>query len=1266
MATTQIQDALQGEELLAIGPPLLQQTDPSVWLQRLSLFTGRTLSDTALTNEQNYRAGRLTLLGQAVTQGTVQGLALSVDLTAADPVLNLSTGYGISSLGQDVVLTRAMRTTLSGLAVLNGDNGSYIADYAKFTPPAGPWAGVFLLQPVVVDVAGSVVDSGSQNLIVSGNLGASCDQDPSEAAFGDSQIVDAARLVLVTWPANDAALALPAAAPAATWRNRLVYAIFNTELTLDADTYLPWEPYGVPLALAGFDATSKLQFVDRSAVVRAGGLPRRRYLRPFQQNLSAVQPALANARVNQFAEQIGQELTPSSPAGLVANEFASLPPAGLLPSYTMDFVNRKALWCPSNWTVTAAPIFSEELEGAIETAMTAAPLDTTQNENIEILVPLPDAVFDPDILVTEQPSPQFQQELTAATLSRNIVLQHRNVIQQEVNTLAPLVNQPQIDTQAGLTSDELAQIAPSATPVFTPLASEDFGTTLSNGAYTSNDLQQLQQTANAAPYVVSANGASIPFFSTADLADMQTNGIQHFIDTINQRLNQANDLLDLVFLTAQTDIYRYRQNVLNTTDASRLAVSPILANIASGDTAAATAQNIHSYLASIQAPTTTPAPAAPTGAAPAATVAKAAAAPPSSPLLMKADLSIRNTSPAASSTFLNTQKLTTALPVKEISLQSVTAQGVVAKSAPISSFGAAQVSQIPTTPIDITQQSPIVGAQLNLRTLTIAERLAPSASQEAMFYSVGNRVAALQLLADLNLTIDDLPILVDNLPASTTPFVVADMRPGATRQAQLLTLVNNPSIVTPSSLNVNPDESTLFSTGIHVVEQNTQLLRAVEARIQQYQDFLALAAAALVRVENDIAGAQSLLGQLDNDLTQSRQNLSFVGALFADEQTRVANVNAQRAATLGQYVTFVAYIRPRTIIEGEDAPSRQLVPANVASPVPACLKQTVAIPPELSEIVSLLREAPVIWFPPILTLLPKLQRPSLVQNLAVTMQARASLMLKTPAQVSSAESTAGVFAPSIANIFSANQQTMRSFQAVRSSFNPAVLTGQSWSAQIGTIGNIAAIGDLLNSPAVDPQTTNSVARSLQQISSVATCLYTRVCQALPVDRLEWANFLNNGSVSLQNLAVLPGWNTQPYIDRQQMQLLVDWLYQQIDTTNSTSVSLMNDLVATAILLASQAPVDNIVAGAVALRATPVIGNPIRLTLPSDRIAAGMSVQLYSGGDLAARAVVSDLDNSGVNATVTDIYKPNVALEANDAAHFSGLDQNAVVFRAFSS
>ena len=745
-------------------------------------------------------------------------------------------------------------------------------------------------------------------------------------------------------------------------------------------------------------------------------------------------------------------------------------------------------------------------------------------------------------------------------------------------------------------------------------------------------------------------------------SSLTTNGIQHFIDRVNAKLNDANDLLDLAFLTAQTDIYRYRQNVLNTTDASRLAVSPILANIASGDTAAATAQNIRDYLNSIQ----TPAPPTAVSGTVSAVMPPTTAPSPGG----AQSFAFRNTSPASRPTFLASPRVSI-LPtpvISRIPVQETAARALVpAVSTTFVPLSPQEVAQVPVLPIDITQQSPIVGAQLNLRTLTIAERLAPSPAQEAMFYSVGNRVAVLQLLTDLDLTIDDLPILVDNLPSGTAPFVVADLRPNAdpNRTSLLFNLVNTPQITTPPA-DANPDESTLFSTGVHVLEQNTQLLRAIEARIQQYQDFLTLAAAALSRVQSNMSSAQSLLTQLRNDLTQSRQDMTYVQALFADEQTRVANVIAQRASVLNQYVTFVAYVRPRTVDVGVEAPSRQLVPANVASPVPACLKQSVAIPPELREIVSLLREAPVRWFPPILSQLPKLERPPLLQDLAVSTQARAALALQMPAPVSSAESATGVFAAAISNIFSANQQTIRSFQTARANFNTSTLVNQSWSAQVTTLGIVAAVGDLLSAAAVHPEITSAASRSLQQISSVATCLYTRVGQALPVDRLEWANFLNAGTVSLRNLAVLPGWTTQSYVDRQQMQLLVDWLYQQIDNNDSTAVSLMNDLIATAILLASQAPVDDIIAGAVALRTTPVIGSPIRLTLPSDRVAHGMSVQLYSGGNLAARAVVSDIDGSGVNATVTDIYQPNVALEANDVAHFTALDQNAVVYRAFSA
>jgi hypothetical protein len=141
------------------------------------------------------------------------------------------------------------------------------------------------------------------------------------------------------------------------------------------------------------------------------------------------------------------------------------------------------------------------------------------------------------------------------------------------------------------------------------------------------------------------------------------------------------------------------------------------------------------------------------------------------------------------------------------------------------------------------------------------------------------------------------------------------------------------------------------------------------------------------------------------------------------------------------------------------------------------------------------------------------------------------------------------------------------------------------------VQNIAAINDLISAESVHTEISNTVARIIQQVSSVATCLYTRVSVAQPIDRLTWAEYLRGAglSVQMQSLAILPGWNQLAYSDRQQMQLLVDWLFLQIDTTNSAATAFMSDVVRTAILLASDVPVDNIIPGGVIARTLPAIG-----------------------------------------------------------------------------
>ena len=1941
MPATPILDPVSGESLVGTEPQLQQQIAPGWWRQRLNLYTGRTLSVSALDGEQGYRGGLLGTLGQSVTAGTVSGLSLTLDLSGADPLLVVTPGYGITANGQDVVLNSTLKAHLSTLAVIDAVTGVEMYDFHQSVgdPTNSTYAGILLLQPVIAQVSGQMLDTGTLPIEVSGNLGASCDQDPSEYAFEDWQIADAVRLVYLPWPKGVPALPLPAKDPIATWRNRLAYAIFEAESLLGPDDQLPWAMLGLPVGLIAFDRgviwaantaftagqyitdpNSNLQlvtnagssgatqpaswntvyggtttdggvtwtnsglawkplFVDCSAVVRAGGMPRRRSVLPSQplplmqwqsdtdfvtgefiidgnQNVQLVQtggtsggpppswpttfgtittdgsvtwiengpsnwqpnknfaagqfvfdsngnmqhvltagvsgskepvwngiylptadgsvtwinngsgnppiiqPALAQARINQLSEQLSQVMVQQQPFNTLADIFPTLPPSGILPADALNFPQQRAPWLPPNWSVSAAPVRLEELETVLETGMTldllaaetSAPENASLLEPVEILVPLPDALYDTDILVVETVAPIFYQEVSQATAARNLTLQQLETVQQETNQLfaAAGPNQPSnpnlIDPNAGLTPDELA--GRNTPPPYTPAATETFGTVLqstwaassnysagqividgngaiqvvitagttgaaspawnttvagtttdgtvtwmnngpwawlpntayvvgqfvvdpggfiqtvstagasassppawlqpetpgqtrqdggviwqaggkgywqpnhayaagqlildgnnnieivvipgtsgptvpiwdpnpgqetreqtggvvwnnlghstwlantnyfpgqaildstgsiqtatNNGAtassppswlqpeaasqttpdgiiwqsggnalwqpdflysagqlildssnnvqivqtggisgdsvprwnltlaqttvdsgvvwqnlghsawqpgtsysagqaildssgniqvatiggtsgatlpawteganattmdaaviwtnkwsliwqpntnyaagqfildsnnnlqfaavldangnpqaagtigtsganrpawnetptdtttdgaitwsylaYYSSDLLQLKTVVSQAPYTTAftdSTGTSytISLLSTADLNNLSTNGLQTLITSLSARISQANDLLDTAFLTVQTDIYRYRQNVLGATAASALATSPILANIATGETASATSENLQTYISTLNPPPSSstgyqpsPPPYIPPVFHPIPTPVVLA----NRPILFK----VGALSVAARTQSLRSRAVTAGLShIKEIAFnpggtsfnlnptnlagQQQASSGVtgspfkmvdtnliasgVAKTfigiGPSMTQGGVQAGpaqivnpglNVAATPVDITSQSPLAGAQVNLRTLTIAQRLQQSPSQEAMFYSIGNRLSFLQALQtienDLNLVADDLPILVDNPPATppTTPTAVPVMihtfsewlGPSSVRnlnypdnQAAVQQAIQSPYLIADSA------EATLFSVGVRVAEQHTMLLRALEARVQQYSDFVTLCTNALNNIQNNIQQAQTYANQLKNNLLQDRQNVAFTSALLSDESQRVQGVNTQRQQVLATSVQLIAYTRARTLETIDTAPSRQLVPANVSNPVPACLQQSVAIPPEIREIVGQLREAPVNWLPSVSSQVANLERPILLQQLAFSAQTRAAQLLQLPLLPSSAAGESGVYAPTISTVYSANQQLFRGFEMQRAAVQPAALVNLSWSSQVASVQNFIAINDLISAEAVHTEISNAVARLVQQISSVATCLYTRVSIALPIDRLAWAEYLRGAglSVQLQSLGILPSWNQLSYTDRQQMQMLVDWLFLQIDNNNSAAMAFMSDVVRTAILLASDVPIDNIISGNILARVQPSLGSIVSLNLASERISSGMYVNLYSGASLAARAVVSDLDSNTVSATVTDVFTPGKYLETSDTAHFTTLTPQAVALR----
>ncbi len=160
--------------------------------------------------------------------------------------------------------------------------------------------------------------------------------------------------------------------------------------------------------------------------------------------------------------------------------------------------------------------------------------------------------------------------------------------------------------------------------------------------------------------------------------------------------------------------------------------------------------------------------------------------------------------------------------------------------------------------------------------------------------------------------------------------------------------------------------------------------------------------------------------------------------------------------------------------------------------------------------------------PSIQALLNRLERPIWLQDLAADLQSRAVAQLALPLRSSSAAAEPGVYAPVISNIYSANQQTMRTFQSQRVAFQPAQLVNQSWASQIQILKGVASAGDLLYSAAVHAEIVNATSRLMQQISSVATCLYARACQTLPIDKLDWAEFLMGTGVEYSYAGSLGG------------------------------------------------------------------------------------------------------------------------------------------------
>ncbi len=493
MSITPIEHPLPGERVLALAPADATEAADAArwWLRRPNLFPGRTLTGPTLSGRQDWATAHVALRARAFTPGVVRGLETALVEAAAGLAacrLALMQGIGLAASGEDLRLPQAHELGLAQLPVvadpsvfagLGGAGGAgegaggalagkivgpALGEVVAAQPDALPRVGILLLQPVSAERVGAFDPTDPCPLDGCGSS--------RVAAFEDWRIGDGARLLWYAWPEEWRTLPpLPPSGPA-HWRNLLAWRIFDAERTLGADATLPWEAWGVALGLVACDAAWTPLFLDRASVVRSGGRARWPRMGGGADGLGTHWrlPALWQAQLEQLAEQLSEQLTaagdpPPTGAELGAG-FVRLPPFGLLPAHVLDLETLRCDFFPAGFELDAAPLPLEQLDAALAEAASLAPLELALGERLRLLVPVPQAVFEPRLLLREVIDAEFARTLAAFELARARWLGARQGLRTRAAVLAraiagKAVAVPAIaDDAAALEAESLAPWGP--------------------------------------------------------------------------------------------------------------------------------------------------------------------------------------------------------------------------------------------------------------------------------------------------------------------------------------------------------------------------------------------------------------------------------------------------------------------------------------------------------------------------------------------------------------------------------------------------------------------------------------------------------------------------------------------------------------------------------------------------------------------------------------------------------------------------------------
>lgn len=1234
---------LARDELAVAALPAMTGRGGESWNQRLNLYAGRDLTATALSIEQRHRERHLTRLGRSLSPGIVEGLEVLVEPGPPDRLI-VGPGRGLLADGQDIVLAEARALPATALVTL--DATTPLPEQAGDPlPPPPSGIGVLLLVPVLVTQEAMAAGDAE------GAFAGPCPDDLSRIAFTDFRRYDAALLAFHPWPAG-----FPLHTGATRRRNLLAAEILAREAAAPAERApLPWNAIGLALALVELDPAGKVTLLDRGAVARKGGasIPRRALQVPGRGT-----PFLWQARLQQLAAQLEDELGSGWDAREAGSRLRFLPPVGVVPRAVWD-----AGFFPPAWHRVMVPVPLQQLELAIAASAGLAPFDLEADlvDVVKWLVPVPEEVYEPELLQIAALDPAFDAtvaDLLAATSgTRARRDQLRALVQQAVTFIDKQGLAAFAPDQSAIPGEDEAALAD---PPLEP--AERFARTRLTAP-----LIELRTALRASGRISADELARIDPDATDSPAYQ---GLGPFTADLQARLEEGDDRIDLGFTRLQAELYRVRQIVLDNEESTRLATSPVLAGIVrEGVSAVATSEAIRTYFAARRGR-----PVEEEGLALRAAVAPIASAIP----------------------------LPAARPVAGLGLDAIVREGRT-------DLAQALLDRTSRPERDVIRlKLPIPGEVRDFRTVTVADRLKLSAALEAKSSAVRLKSELLVSLRELGLPLDALPVpltppglavlpgpilqklMLDPFNVDQRAIIEQVLAPRRTairgegladpeslfllnalplsreeaevlRQRQLLGLfernlaltaaagrrsgLGDPDLVAAAiagRLDPDPpngDEAAFLSTAIGILEGTVAILRAVEGRIIELRGLLDRSEATLATLEAVLAEWRAALAESEKLLAEHRHDLMVARTLREEERERITAVNRRRQDIVDKEVRFVAFARPRVAspLSGRALP-RRVLPGRLQDPVLPCLDAHGRPPPELDAMLGALRDVPLGWLAAAGPLLDRLGRPEDLDRLVVTAVARARQSATAPAPpigLGTAVALAATW-----------QGFAQRFQAARAELDPRLVVGTGWRTVRARALRDVSLDDLIESARRQPALVRAASEELERIEKVAVCLYERAGELPGTIRFAWVQQLSefDAAADLSRLERLPRFGEVPAGLRRDLSRLVAWLFARLAPGEPEARALMSDIVRVALLLAGRAPVAELVRATLAQDFTGAVGDLVTVALPPARARVGMAVEFRtSAGPVGG--VVQDLQADSATVRLTRAPAPRVTIPA---------------------